>query len=121
MPDIPLKSLTIVYENLQETYFTSYHFYIASLGPTGIKDPVDVELAIYPNPAKDYINIKCLQFANNSGMITILDLTGKQLFESQIKAGESYKQVDISRLQSGVYFCRLTINDQIITKKIIKQ
>ena len=38
MPDLPLKSLTIDYENLQEVYFTSYHFYIASLFATGIAE-----------------------------------------------------------------------------------
>lgn len=121
MPDIPLKSLSIVYENLQETYFTSYHFYIASLGPTRINDPVDVELAIYPNPAKDYLNIKCSQLANNSALITIIDMAGKELIESQFMLGSDSRKVDISSLHSGFYFCRININDQIITKKIIKQ
>jgi hypothetical protein len=91
------------------------------MAASAINDHIDIDVNMYPNPAKEYIDIKCPQLANNSGMITILDLTGKQLFESKIIFEESFKQVDISRLQRGGYFCRLTINDQIITKKIIKQ
>jgi hypothetical protein len=121
MPHIPLKSLIIDHENLQDDAYVSFHFYIASMAASAINDHIDIDVNMYPNPAKEYIDIKCPQLANNSGMITILDLTGKQLFESQIIFGESFKQVDISRLQRGVYFCRITINDQIITKKIIKQ
>ncbi len=119
-PNMQLKSLIIDHENLQDGAFVSYHFYIASLGPTGIKDPVDVELTIYPNPAKDYINIICPQLANNSALISIFDLAGKELIKSHIMQGKLYKELDLNMLHSGIYFCRLSMNNQIITKKIIK-
>jgi hypothetical protein len=119
MPNIPLKSLIIDYENLQDGSFVSFHFYIASMGPTGINDQVDVDLYVYPNPAQDYINIKCSQLANNSAMFTIFDLTGKELIEKQIPAGKYATQIDVRHLGSGIYYVQLIMEDKTITKKLI--
>lgn len=119
MPDIPLKSLTIVYKNLQEGYFTSYHFYIASLGPTAISNRLDLDMAISPNPANDFIHIKCPQFATNSAMIEIMDISGRKLLEQIVPKGQETTEIDASGLQSGVYFCRIIAKNNSITKKLI--
>ena len=53
-----------------------------------------------------------------SGIIKLLEVSGKTIIETTVS--ENYiKTIDISGLQSGIYFIRLTINDNIINKKII--
>jgi hypothetical protein len=121
MPDISLKQLTIRFENLQDIYLTSYHLFIASMRPNGIKNQVDVAVDIYPNPAQDFINIKCPQLANNSAIITIFDLTGKELIEKEIPAGTNNIGIDVSHLKNGVYYSRLISENKSTAQKLIIQ
>lgn len=120
MPDIPLKSLTIVYENLQETHFSSYHFYIASLLPTGIEDTKENLLRLYPNPASSSLTF---QLSANSqqqlGNIHIYDALGKVVFQTELLSNKL--TIDISHLPEGIYFVQMTASGKLITKKLIIQ
>ena len=121
MPDIPLKSLIIDHENLQDDAYVSFHFYIASMAASGINDHIDIDVNMYPNPAQDFINIECSQLAANSALVSIFDLTGKELIEKQIPAGTENAEINMSDLPNGVYFCRLISEKFSVTKKIIIQ
>ena len=88
--------------------------------PTDI--PKDFKFNIYPNPADDQVNIKF------SGVLVVSDLhiydvTGKLIQRTQISneniSTSSTIQVDISSLQSGVYFVKLIGEEKDTTKKLI--
>lgn len=68
---------------------------------------------VYPNPAKDILNIYS---KTNIQSVFILDLTGKIVLHDY---SNSIKSIDVTSLKSGVYLIR--INNQKITKKIVKQ
>jgi len=117
MPDIPLKSLTIVYENLQEVYYTSYHFYIASALPTGTFGNDELQMKIYPNPAGSWLTIQLSSSA--TGQATIYDVIGKVVVQTELQS--SRQTIDVSGLPEGLYFVRLTVGNKSVTKKIIIQ
>jgi len=117
MPDIPLKSLTIIYENLQEAYFTSYHFYIASALPTGTFGNDELQMKIYPNPAGSWLTIQLSSSA--TGQATIYDVIGKTVVQTELQ--NSRQTIDVSGLPEGLYFVRLTVDNKSVTKKIIIQ
>ncbi len=117
MPDIPLKSLTIIYENLQEAYFTSYHFYIASALPTGTFGNDELQMKIYPNPAGSWLTIQLSSSA--TGQATIYDVIGKTVVQTELQ--NSRQTIDVSGLPEGLYFVRLTVGNKSVTKKIIIQ
>ncbi len=78
---------------------------------------------IYPNPAKNKTNIriilKNLSFIN----IEILDIYGntlKQVYKGWIETGASEFTSNMIDLPAGCYFCKITMNEKIIMKKIIK-
>jgi len=119
MPDIPLKSLTIVYENLQETYFTSYHFYVASLGPTGIKDTKENLLRLYPNPASASLTFQLSSPSYTLSTINIFDTLGKFVLQTEMRSNK--QTIDISHLPGGIYFAQIMVNGKLITKKVIIQ
>ena len=122
MPDIPLKSLTIVYENLQETYFTSYHFYIASLFPTAIAEMEEATMAIYPNPASTFVHIKLAYSSvkrHASKNLILYDILGKIV--SQTDFVKDKLTLDISHLAAGVYYVKAIVDGQSITEKLIIQ
>lgn len=85
---------------------------------TGIADSQEKQkndLLVYPNPANDrlYISHKSeIQKINFS----IIDLLGKTLLSSSLDAD----YIDISMLESGVYFIQLNKENKISTTKFIK-
>lgn len=69
---------------------------------TGIENSSSTDFAIYPNPAKDIVNV--------SGFSEILSLSGN-------KVAEGTETIDVSGLASGVYIVKTGAN----TSKLIKE
>ncbi len=68
---------------------------------------------IYPNPVKDYINIKLINKVATSRTVTIkiLDVTGGQKLKSQkinLEKGVTTKRIKTSTLPAGVLFVRVS-------------
>jgi len=121
MPDIPLKSLIIDFENLQDASFVSYHFYIASLSPNGIQENENVQVEIYPNPATSIFSLQTAVGSQQPEVLMIYDLNGKKLIEQQIPKESEFIEIDVSILQSGLYFVQIHSENQTVTKKLIIQ
>lgn len=71
---------------------------------------------VYPNPTYGMVNIH----SQNSeiSFVEIYDGLGKKVFKSK----STISEIDISNLKAGIYFCRITSNDNsIIYQKIIKR
>jgi len=118
-PNIPLKSLTIDFESLQQTYYTSYHFYLAAQTTTSVLRNGNGSFCIFPNPAKDELKIYNPEFTIEGGTIELYNLTGRKLLERQIPLGSEEVTVDVSGLKSGVYFCKMNGDKYSATKKLI--
>lgn len=69
-----------------------------------------LDIYIYPNPAKDKINIFCQQKLNR---IEIIDLLGKVIYQGNDRT------IDISNYIRGTYFIKIQLDKGVITKKII--
>lgn len=61
---------------------------------------------IFPNPTKDYCNIKFESKPKGNISICITDLTGKQINCSNQKSKEIL-HLDISQLKAGIYFVKI--------------
>lgn len=74
---------------------------------------LDKQITLYPNPTSDKITIQTQLEIRN---IIVLDLQGKKLIKS------TSKQVDLSKLSSGIYLINVTLVDnKNWRKKIIKK
>ncbi len=77
------------------------------------------ELAIYPNPGYDEVNIIPLNDKDKRYERLILrDINGKVML--QRSNGELPAILDINDLESGVYFLELNMGKRIMVKKLIK-
>ena len=79
----------------------------------GLDDNVFNTLKMFPNPAKDTV-----QFSINSNEnldIEIFDMLGK----SVLRVIDVQNEVNISELNSGLYFVQMTLGTQQATKKLI--
>ena len=60
-------------------------------------------LAIYPNPAHDYVYINFGVEVELQGTLRVLDLAGRSVLTSKVLPGYSIQKLDISSLSPGVY------------------
>jgi len=92
-------------------------------GVTRSYDPISVQkclngneaLSIYPNPAKNAININ---FSGNIEQVintTIVDLFGRNIYQSPIYQ----TSINIEHCQEGIYFLQLILKSGNITRKFI--
>ena len=82
-------------------------------------DEMDLSgIEIYPNPATDWVNIKNSKGLNLEQAI-IYDLTGNLIITTQLIENKSEHHLDISRLNTGIYFVVIkTIEGQFIQQLI---
>ena len=70
----------------------------------------------FPNPFNDEITVRFNTDKNYD--IQIKDITGREIFTK--KNIENNSTLNLSNINDGIYFMNIIVNDQIYTKKIIK-
>ena len=73
------------------------------------------QIVVFPNPASQIIHIKT---PNNSlaETIEIVSITGENTLSTSLKSS-----LNVSELASGIYLMKITLDDQVIIKKLIIQ
>ena len=75
-------------------------------------------VSIYPNPSTNVFNISWVQGAEVS--LSVYDITGKSVLKKKkINATDRYYELDMTGYAQGVYFAKINIGDQQITKKLL--
>ena len=103
IPDFEERSQTNI------SYFDQISFGSTANLESFLVDNID----IFPNPAKNQFNLS--SNLNNSLGIQIFDVLGK----SVKKLHTNKKSINISDLNSGIYFVRIKNGDYYVTKKLI--
>ena len=75
----------------------------------------DIEFRVYPNPARDYITIQTIHFAE----LEVVSAQGRVIIKKQISKGKSIIRID--DLANGIYFIRLTTNSTQSVRTFVKQ
>jgi photosystem II stability/assembly factor-like uncharacterized protein len=89
------------------------------LSGTGNTIVETLQFEIFPNPAKNKIEIRCSEFKTECGTLEILSLEGKKIREKEIKSGIENIKLDLNNLKSGMYFCKISTDQKSTTKKLI--
>jgi hypothetical protein len=98
-------------------YFDYYYFSSKVTSLLSNQDfAVNISIQIFPNPFEEILPIK----ADGLSEIKIFDVYGKQVSKIDLK-NENQTNFDLSALESGLYFLKLTLNGQISVKKVIKR
>jgi hypothetical protein len=75
---------------------------------------------VYPNPATNKVTVDSEQFKTEDGTLALFDFYGRKMFEKHIPAGTGNIEIDVSSLQSGMYFCRVVSKEYYVIRKIVK-
>ena len=76
-------------------------------------------IILYPNPSKGIFNLAT--GTNDITVIEVYDVTGKIVWSKKdFEVSNSEIQLDLSAVSQGVYFVKISANNQSIVKRIIK-
>jgi hypothetical protein len=99
------------------TTSTATHTVVAAVcSGIPVNNLMSENISLYPNPAKDKINIEVTLLTSYNYQMT--DLLGKIIISGNVNNKES-AAVDISNINKGIYFLTIECKDQKATKKII--
>ncbi len=77
-------------------------------------------IGIYPQPAKDLLNININYFYENTVKIKITDVTGKEIERKELEITQGKTSLSTSELSSGVYILQITNSkNQIAVKRLV--
>ena len=80
-----------------------------------------LDVNIYPNPAKNTINIVSKSIDNKSITVTITSLDNKLVYNKKEIINGSKLSIDVANLMSGAYIIKLTSGEEYFYEKIIMQ
>lgn len=88
----------------------------------GINDPVLVNnLSIFPNPTQDDVNISFELDKETDFSVVIYDISGRQaahLGNQTYATGKHQVTWDASAYPAGLYYCHITIGEEMVVKKV---
>ena len=120
-------------ENLE--YYTTYYFRVQAIcGDNNTSDWSDIEdywtfligidswlenrVSLYPNPAKEYVDIR-IDGDVNVTMMEVYDVYGKLV--NTVNVVDNPTRIDVSALADGMYFVRVTTEAGVVTKSFVKK
>jgi hypothetical protein len=86
--------------------------------PTAIAEPIQKEISVYPNPAREQLFVSQQQSAKSLKLV-IYDILGKEVLRKSISAPKSIQEIDISCVQKGICFYVLELDEERLSGKII--
>jgi len=103
--------------------FSIAKIYLNVKGGIGIDEtPGNYRLLAFPNPVQNgNLTVSCFLPSADNGTLQLLDITGKLLFERQVKliSGENVLNYTFSDTYKGTYFLRLTTTGAVWNQKIL--
>lgn len=75
-------------------------------------------LKVFPNPAKDEINIEWLVKYNNA-QLQIFDVSGKVVYSHKANQGLGQYKIDVSKWERGTYFVKISTGETTESLKVI--
>ena len=90
-----------------------------SLAPLYVHEINDSEvISVYPQPAKDNLNIDIKLSNHDENRLDLYDIQGKVLLSTVVNQNSDNVSLDVSELNSGIYFVKVQSKNNLHTKKV---
>lgn len=99
-----------------DTNMNSVPDYLDADVALSVTDYILSNFSLFPNPANDVLNIKLNNITNAN--LRVYDIQGKLVIERSI-SNEQNLELNVSNLQSGLYFVKLNTSTKEMVKKLI--
>jgi hypothetical protein len=86
----------------------------------GVIENDNKQIALYPNPATNYIHINLKQQTNlQNTTVSIYNIQGQQLLQQNIR--QSQTEIDIQNLSKGIYIIKVINGNEVMQVKFAKE
>ena len=84
----------------------------------GIEDfDLNSSVSLFPNPTNDLVKVECSETMMES--ISLYDVYGKLI--NQFNVNDTYTTLDVTKFANGIYFVRITTENGVVTKRLVKE
>ncbi|WMI69640.1 S8 family serine peptidase [Mangrovimonas sp. YM274] len=112
-------TVTVSHKGTLEGDVQDFSIVITGIDATlGVDDNQAQNVAVWPNPAKDVINLKLTSVENNSN-VSLYDIHGRMVYQSELKSSSLLHTINVKEFASGVYFLNVENGAQTFNKKIV--
>jgi len=113
----------VQYKYIQNAFFWEQQFLVGP-PPPGIKeyDKIIVRVSeVFPNPAITIATLSIVLKKQSSTNIQITNLMGQNIktFQRNLNVGNKEIMLDVSGMNSGIYFISVEAGGQTVTKKMV--
>jgi len=84
-----------------------------------IDEAPKIEIKVYPNPANQQFRVEWTEQEFDKGEFVLLDAQGKIIHQQNITKNILQVDVSTSNLPTGIYLCKIQLDDTLFTEKII--
>ena len=87
----------------------------------GVNSYLENSVVLYPNPAKEVINVECRMMNDEYVIdnIQVYDVYGKLI--NTVPVTDNITTLNVSSLANGMYFVRVTTEQGVVTKRFVKK
>ncbi|MFN8230376.1 MAG: T9SS type A sorting domain-containing protein [Bacteroidia bacterium] len=79
-----------------------------------------IDVSIYPQPAKQFLNLQSTLFANKKAQVYISNAIGQICYNASVQFNKGTTQLNLANLPKGIYFLKLVDEDlRSFTSKIV--
>lgn len=78
------------------------------------KSEPKITYSVFPNPAKDYINILISKIPKNTLNFIVTDIVGREIFNSNVELNSNNYSIDTKLWNTGVYHLRIISNNELL-------
>lgn len=78
------------------------------------------DFSLFPNPAKSLITVSSTITGPVKINYEIVDVLGKVVMQNENSSSDKFT-INVSSLNSGIYFARLHVNNSVVVKKFVKE
>jgi len=114
--NIPFK---VEAEKVQSSQRLSQYYYSPHIGNGTINPTENRNALIYPNPARDFVNIQLAQFPSEPVTVKIFNNSGKLLLSQRI--GNNREKISLKSFPVGIYLLQLENGTHKELVKVVKQ
>jgi len=113
------KTITVkVASNFDATFFDKATVTIGNVGIESITND-ELQITVYPNPTTGKFNVQSSMFKVQS--VEIFDVFGRKIYDDNNSYGLTVlRSYDLTVFPAGIYFLKITTENGIVTKKVIK-
>jgi len=81
----------------------------------------DIDVAIYPNPAHEFLNIKFENYFSENMQLSIVNNYGQTVKSIFLEKEIAEKRIEMNDWPSGVYYLKIIMKENILTKRFVKK